>query len=55
MNIKYKVILFFLLAFSFTQVKAQEEIVYDQYYFNYYLVNPAVAGAERCSHLMLTG
>ncbi|MDR1729413.1 MAG: type IX secretion system membrane protein PorP/SprF, partial [Prevotellaceae bacterium] len=39
----------------FTQVKAQEEIVYDQYYFNYYLVNPAVAGAERCSHLMLTG
>ena len=36
-------------------LKAQEEIVYDQYYFNYYLVNPAVAGAERCSHLMLTG
>jgi type IX secretion system PorP/SprF family membrane protein len=35
--------------------KAQEEIVYDQYYFNYYLVNPAVAGAERCSHFMLTG
>jgi type IX secretion system PorP/SprF family membrane protein len=40
---------------GFTQVKSQEEIVYDQYYFNYYLVNPAVAGAERCSHFMLTG
>ena len=36
-------------------LKAQEEIVYDQYYFNYYLVNPAVAGAERCTHAMLTG
>ena len=36
-------------------LKAQEEIIYDQYYFNYYLVNPAIAGAERCSHLMLTG
>ena len=36
-------------------LKAQEEIIYDQYYFNYYLVNPAVAGAERCSHLMATG
>jgi len=36
-------------------VHAQEEIVYDQYHFNYYLVNPAVAGAERCSHIMLTG
>jgi len=36
-------------------LKAQEEIIYDQYYFNYYLVNPAVAGAEQCSHLMLTG
>ena len=52
---KFKYIVFFVLACIFTQVKAQEEIVYDQYYFNYYLVNPAVAGAERCSHLMLTG
>ena len=34
---------------------AQDEIVCDQYHFNYYLVNPAVAGAERCTHLMLTG
>ena len=36
-------------------VHAQDEIVCDQYHFNYYLVNPAVAGAERCTHLMLTG
>jgi type IX secretion system PorP/SprF family membrane protein len=35
-------------------MKAQEKIIYNQYHFNYYLVNPAVAGAERCSHLMLT-
>ena len=55
MNIKYTVVLSFLMAFSVLHVKSQEEIVYDQYYFNYYLVNPAVAGAERCSHLMLTG
>ncbi len=37
------------------KLQAQEEIVCDQYHFNYYLVNPAVAGAERCTHLMLTG
>ena len=55
MNIKYTIILLFLVTFSVTQLKAQEQIVYDQYYFNYYLVNPAIAGAERCSHLMLTG
>ncbi len=33
---------------------AQEEVVYNQYHFNYYLINPAVAGADKCSHLMLT-
>ena len=36
----------------FMGLKAQDEIVYDQYYWNYYLVNPAVAGASRCSHLL---
>ena len=49
------IIPFFTAMCIFTQVKSQEEIVYDQYYFNYYLVNPAVAGAERCTHFMLTG
>ncbi len=55
MNIKYAAVLASLLFFSVLRINAQEEIVYDQYYFNYYLVNPAVAGAERCSHAMLTG
>jgi len=55
MRTKYTLVLFLFVAFSVTRVTAQEEIVYDQYYFNYYLVNPAIAGAERCSHLMLTG
>ena len=54
MKFRY-VIVFFALACGFTQVKAQEEIVYDQYHFNYYLVNPAIAGADRCTHAMLTG
>ena len=46
-----------MLGFAslFGTASAQEEIVCDQYHFNYYLVNPAVAGAERCTHLMLTG
>ncbi|MCQ2350502.1 MAG: PorP/SprF family type IX secretion system membrane protein [Paludibacteraceae bacterium] len=33
---------------------AQEELIYNQYHFNYYLVNPALAGAEPCHSLMLT-
>ena len=40
--------------FVFQGMKGQEKIIYNQYHFNYYLLNPAVAGAERCSHLMLT-
>ncbi len=44
-----------MVLLSQTGLKAQEEIVYDQYYYNYYLVNPAVAGAERCTHFMWTG
>jgi type IX secretion system PorP/SprF family membrane protein len=54
MKFRYIVAVYALMC-CFTYVKAQEEIVYDQYYFNYYLANPAVAGAERCHHLMLTG
>ncbi len=44
-----------MVLLSQTGLKAQEEIVCDQYYYNYYLVNPAVAGAERCTHFMWTG
>lgn len=35
-------------------LQAQEFPVYNQYYFNYYLINPAVAGASNCHHFMLT-
>ncbi|MDR1679963.1 MAG: type IX secretion system membrane protein PorP/SprF [Prevotellaceae bacterium] len=35
-------------------LRAQEYPVYNQYYFNYYLVNPALAGANECSYFMLT-
>ena len=56
MKIKKYLCAAILILFCYqSALKAQEEIVYDQYYFNYYLVNPAVAGAERCHHLMLTG
>lgn len=53
----FKKIGFLLLGmlFPLSSLFAQDEIVCDQYHFNYYLVNPAVAGAERCTHLMLTG
>ena len=29
-----------------TKLFAQEELIYNQYHYNYYLVNPALAGAE---------
>ncbi len=35
-------------------LKAQEYIIYNQYHFHYYLMNPALAGAAECSHFMLT-
>lgn len=35
-------------------VQAQEYPVNNQYYFNYYLINPAVAGAAKCHYFMLT-
>lgn len=50
----YLILLFALLTAFGVQMKAQERIIYDQYHFNYYLINPAVAGAEKCSHIMLT-
>lgn len=51
-----KMPLFLLLLLTIVSVRlsAQEKIIYDQYHFNYYLINPAVAGADKCSHLMLT-
>lgn len=42
-------------AVPFVSGFAGEDIVVNQYHFNYYLVNPAVAGAERCHHVMATG
>lgn len=55
MNTRYFLVALTVLLLSQLGLKAQEEIVYDQYYYNYYLVNPAVAGAERCTHFMWTG
>ncbi|MCR5498565.1 MAG: type IX secretion system membrane protein PorP/SprF, partial [Paludibacteraceae bacterium] len=55
MKIKYCIVGLLALLSSSFRAYAQDDIVCDQYHFNYYLVNPAVAGAERCSHLMLTG
>lgn len=55
MKIKHILVALTMVLLSQTGLKAQDEIVYDQYYYNYYLVNPAVAGAERCTHFMLTG
>ena len=46
------VLILALLAAS--KLAAQEELIYSQYHFNYYLVNPALAGAEPCSHLMVS-
>lgn len=44
----------FLASLTFCQVMAQQRPIYDQYHFNYYLINPAVAGADKCSHFMAT-
>ena len=53
MKFKHKIAAL-LLALPLFNSQAQDEIVYDQYFWNYYLVNPAVAGASRCSHVMGT-
>lgn len=37
-----------------SSLQAQEYPIYNQYHFNYYLVNPAIAGANDCSYFMLT-
>lgn len=51
---KTPLLLLLLLAVISVSIKAQEKVIYDQYHFNYYLINPAVAGADKCSHMMLT-
>ncbi len=46
-----------LLVFSFiclVALHAQEYPISNQYHFNYYLANPAVAGSSDCSYFMLT-
>lgn len=51
---KYLAAIIALLILSVGKLSAQEELIYNQYHFNYYLVNPAMAGAEPCSHLMIS-
>ncbi len=51
---KTTLLLLALFALMAAHVSAQERVIYDQYHFNYYLINPAVAGADKCTHLMLT-
>jgi type IX secretion system PorP/SprF family membrane protein len=46
--------LFITLFSSFLTTHAQEYPIYNQYYFNYYLINPALAGVNDCSYFMLT-
>lgn len=53
MKLKHAIVLL-LASLPFFKANAQEDIVYDQYYWNYYLANPAVAGATRCSHVLGT-
>ena len=53
MKLKHAIVLL-LASLPFAKGFSQDEIVYDQYYWNYYLVNPAVAGASRCSHVLGT-
>lgn len=51
---KLPLLLFIFLSVVSGRVMSQELPIFDQYHFNYYLINPAVAGADKCSHLMLT-
>ncbi|MBP5307193.1 MAG: type IX secretion system membrane protein PorP/SprF, partial [Paludibacteraceae bacterium] len=54
MNTIKKIGCFLAFTFSTVSLFAQEYPVNNQYYFNYYLVNPAVAGAAKCHYFMLT-
>lgn len=56
MKFANRIVLLLLSAIACAMsVKAQQQPIYDQYHFNYYLINPAVAGADKCSHFMATG
>jgi len=51
---KRKIIALFAVLLGIASVgKAQEYIIYNQYHFHYYLMNPALAGAAECTHFML--
>ena len=53
MNKKTWVILL-ILCLASIKIWAQEYPIYNQYHFHYYLMNPALAGAAPCSHIMAT-
>ena len=48
------IIFFVFVEIILITLKGQEYPIYNQYYFNYYLVNPALAGVNDCSYFMLT-
>lgn len=49
-----KIIAFLAVLLGMTSmIKAQEYVIYNQYHFHYYLMNPALAGAAECTHFML--
>jgi type IX secretion system PorP/SprF family membrane protein len=51
---KKKLIVSALAVFMAIGAMAQEFPIYNQYHFHYYLMNPALAGAVPCSHIMAT-
>lgn len=53
-RIHHVLLVFIFLTCSIIGLKAQEYPIYNQYHFNFYLVNPALAGANDCSYFMVT-
>lgn len=49
------IIVMLTLITCISSVFAQQCPIYDQYHFDYYLINPAIAGADRNSHILGTG
>lgn len=52
--VKIAAVIAVLTLTSVFKAMSQEFPVYNQYYFNYYLVNPALAGVNDCHYFMLT-